>query len=82
MDRIGLTPNFEGHVDLGRAINDIDFPTKGRDITQLGALGARIDCIRDIPVGRGTELGETETKKVEEEPLTRELGVGRTQCRK
>ena len=54
MNRIRLTPNFEGHVDLSRAINDIDIPTKGRDIAQLGALSARVDRIHNIPVGRPT----------------------------
>jgi hypothetical protein len=52
MNRIRLTPNFEGHVDLSRAINDIDIPTKGRDIEQLGALSARVDRIHNIPVER------------------------------
>ena len=80
MDRIGLTPDFEGQVDLSIAINDPDIPIKGRIIDQMGALGTRVDCIHDIPVERPI-LGVREYKQVEG-PLTRAIEVGKTQCRK
>ena len=80
MYRIGLTPNFEGHVDLSIAINDPDIPTKGRFIDQMSALGARVYCTHDMPVERPM-LGVREYEKVGE-PLTRAIGVGKTQCRK
>ena len=63
MYRIGLTPNFEGQVDLSIAINDPDIPTKERVIDQMGALSARVDCIHDIPVERPM-FGVREYKKI------------------
>jgi hypothetical protein len=63
MDRIGLTPNFERHVDLSTAINNPDIPVEGRDVDQLGTLDARVDCIHDRPVAcRTLGLGDTEMK--------------------
>ena len=62
VDRRGLAPNFECHIDLSIAINDPDITTKEREILQVCALSARVDCIRDIPVARA-KLGVREYKK-------------------
>lgn len=63
MDRIGLAPNFERHVDLSIAIDDPDIPVEGRVAVQLGTLDARVYCIHDIPVVRRA-LGVRKQNKI------------------